>query len=63
MNALGFHPGIVGGHYIGADPYYFTNQAEKMGYHSQIKENMDKLQGKIVFDTRKCCDLPGTYRL
>ena len=19
--------------------------------------------GKVVFDTRKCCDLPGTYRL
>lgn len=31
--------------------------------HNQIKENMHKLQGKIVFDTRKCCDLPGTYRL
>lgn len=31
--------------------------------HNQIKENMDKLQDKIVFDTRKCCDLPGTYRL
>ena len=31
--------------------------------HNQIKENMDKLKGKIVFDTRKCCDLPGTYRL
>ena len=31
--------------------------------HSQIKENMYKFKGKIVFDTRKCCDLPGTYRL
>ena len=31
--------------------------------HNQIVENMDKLKGKIVFDTRKCCDLPGTYRL
>ena len=31
--------------------------------HNQIKENMDKLKGKIIFDTRKCCDLPGTYRL
>ena len=31
--------------------------------HNQIKENMDKLKGKVVFDTRKCCDLPGTYRL
>ena len=31
--------------------------------HNQIKENMDKLKEKIVFDTRKCCDLPGVYRL
>ncbi len=31
--------------------------------HNEIKENMDKLQGKIVFDTRKICDLPGVYRL
>lgn len=31
--------------------------------HDQIKENMDKLKDKIVLDTRKCCDLPGTYRL
>lgn len=31
--------------------------------HNEIKENMDKLQGKIVFDTRKVCDLPGVYRL
>ena len=31
--------------------------------HNEIKENMDKLKGKIVFDTRKVCDLPGTYRL
>ena len=30
--------------------------------HNEIKENMDKLQGKIVFDTRKICDLPGVYR-
>lgn len=31
--------------------------------HDQIKENTDKLVGKVVFDTRKICDLPGTYRL
>lgn len=35
-NALGFKPGLVGGHCIGVDPYYLTNIAEKMGYHSQI---------------------------
>ena len=35
-NALGFKPGLVGGHCIGVDPYYLTNLAERMGYHSQI---------------------------
>lgn len=35
-NALGFFPGLVGGHCIGVDPYYFTYQAERLGYHSQI---------------------------
>ncbi len=35
-NALGFYPGLVGGHCIGVDPYYFTYRAEQLGYHSQI---------------------------
>ena len=35
-NALGFRPGLVGGHCIGVDPYYLTYAAEKLGYHSQI---------------------------
>ena len=35
-NALGFYPGLVGGHCIGVDPYYFTYEAEQLGYHSQI---------------------------
>lgn len=35
-NALGFSPGLVGGHCIGVDPYYFIYQAEILGYHSQI---------------------------
>ncbi len=35
-NALGFRPGLVGGHCIGVDPYYFTYEAELLGYHSQI---------------------------
>ena len=35
-NALGFQPGLVGGHCIGIDPYYFIYQAELLGYHSQI---------------------------
>ena len=44
-NALGFRPGLVGGHCIGVDPYYFTYEAEKLGYHSQIV-----LNGRIVND-------------
>lgn len=44
-NALGFRPGLVGGHCIGVDPYYFTYEAEKLGYHSQII-----LSGRIVND-------------
>jgi len=35
-NFLNFSPGLVGGHCIGVDPYYFTYKAEQLGYHSQI---------------------------
>lgn len=35
-NALGFRPGLVGGHCIGVDPYYFIYEAENLGYHSQL---------------------------
>lgn len=35
-NALGFRPGLVGGHCIGVDPYYIAYEAEMLGYHSQI---------------------------
>jgi len=35
-NALGFRPGLVGGHCIGVDPYYFIYEAERLGYHSRI---------------------------
>lgn len=35
-NALGFTPGLVGGHCIGVDPYYFIYQAKNVGFHSQI---------------------------
>ena len=36
MEFSGLHPGLVGGHCIGVDPYYLTYKAEEMGYHSQI---------------------------
>ena len=52
-NALGFRPGLVGGHCIGVDPYYFTYEAEKLGYHSQIVlsgRKVNDAMGEFVAD-------------
>lgn len=49
-NALGFYPGLVGGHCIGVDPYYFVYKAEMLGYHSQI-----------ILSGRKVNDGMGAY--
>ena len=35
-NFLNYHPGLVGGHCIGVDPYYLTFRAEKAGYHPEV---------------------------
>ena len=31
--------------------------------HDEIKENMNKLEGKVILDTRNICPIDGTYRL
>ena len=31
-----YHPGLVGGHCIGVDPYYLTYRAQELGYHPQV---------------------------
>jgi len=52
-NALRFYPGLVGGHCIAVDPYYFIYEAEKLGYHSQIILSGRKINdgmGKFVAD-------------
>lgn len=49
-NALGFRPGLVGGHCIGVDPYYLTSAAEKMGYTS-----------RIILNGRRVNDSMGAY--
>jgi UDP-N-acetyl-D-galactosamine dehydrogenase len=52
-NALGFRPGLVGGHCIGVDPYYFVYEAECLGYSSQIIAAGRKVNdgmGKFVAD-------------
>lgn len=53
-NSLGFTPGLVGGHCIGVDPYYFIYKAEQLGYHSQIIQAGRKVNdnmGKFVADS------------
>lgn len=52
-NALKFSPGMVGGHCIGVDPYYFLYEAEKLGYHSQIilsGRKINDAMGEFVAD-------------
>ena len=56
-NALGFRPGLVGGHCIGVDPYYFIYETEKLGYHSQlilngriVNENMGAYIGEVAIN-------------
>ncbi|HIE11762.1 MAG TPA: nucleotide sugar dehydrogenase [Kiritimatiellae bacterium] len=31
-----YHPGLVGGHCIGVDPYYLTHKAMLLGYHPEV---------------------------
>jgi UDP-N-acetyl-D-galactosamine dehydrogenase len=31
-----YHPGLVGGHCIGVDPYYLTHRAQELGYHPNV---------------------------
>ena len=31
-----YHPGLVGGHCIGVDPYYLTYRAVQLGYHPEV---------------------------
>ncbi|MBH9967909.1 nucleotide sugar dehydrogenase [[Bacillus] enclensis] len=53
-NFLNFSPGLVGGHCIGVDPYYFIYRAEELGYHSQIILSGRKINddmGKYVADS------------
>jgi len=51
-----YHPGLVGGHCIGVDPYYLTYKAEQVGYNPEvilagrrINDNMHKVYAdKII---------------
>ncbi|MBR9683477.1 nucleotide sugar dehydrogenase [Candidatus Woesearchaeota archaeon] len=50
-----YHPGLVGGHCIGVDPYYLTHKAVELGYHPEvilagrkINDNMHKHVVELV---------------
>jgi len=50
-----YHPGLVGGHCIGVDPYYLTYRALQLGYHPEvilsgrrINDNMGYYVGDLV---------------
>ncbi|UBH09359.1 nucleotide sugar dehydrogenase [Macrococcus armenti] len=47
-NFLNFKPGLVGGHCIGVDPYYFIYKAEQLGYRSQLITNARKINEEIT---------------
>jgi UDP-N-acetyl-D-galactosamine dehydrogenase len=49
-NFLKFHPGLVGGHCIGVDPYYLTAKAEELGYHPEV-----------ILSGRRINDSMGSY--
>jgi UDP-N-acetyl-D-galactosamine dehydrogenase len=45
-NFLKFHPGLVGGHCIGVDPYYLSFKAKELGYHPQMIDS-----GRFINDS------------
>ena len=54
-NFMPFHPGMVGGHCIGVDPYYLTYKAQEVGYIPQmilsgrrINESMAKFAARNI---------------
>lgn len=67
-NFISFHPGLVGGHCIGVDPYYLAQKAQEYGYHPEIilagRRLNDSMGGYVATETvkmmtRKGCALPG----
>ncbi len=46
-NFLNFKPGLVGGHCIGVDPYYFIYKAKLLGYNSQLISSARKINDEM----------------
>ena len=62
-NALGFQPGLVGGHCIGVDPYYLIQQAERCNADASLlrisREINNRVAGFLVEKTIKLLALTG----
>jgi len=56
-NFLPFHPGLVGGHCIGVDPYYLAHIAKKLGVETNVilsgRQLNDKMTEKIYHIIKK----------
>lgn len=64
-NFLKFHPGLVGGHCIGVDPYYLTAKAQELGYHPEVilsgrrvNDSMGSYVAQRLVKLLSCHDLP-----
>ena len=71
-NFLNFHPGLVGGHCIGVDPYYLTYRAQEVNYMPEVilagrrindsmpKELTTKLIKKLILNKHTISNLRVT---
>jgi UDP-N-acetyl-D-galactosamine dehydrogenase len=44
-----YHPGLVGGHCIGVDPYYLMNRAIKLGYYPEVIQAGRRINDSMGF--------------
>lgn len=62
-NFLPFHPGLVGGHCIGVDPYYLSHLAKTLDYDPRIilagRETNDAMAGWIAERAHTAAGGPG----
>ncbi|WP_244666182.1 nucleotide sugar dehydrogenase [Lactobacillus nasalidis] len=47
-NALGFNPGLVGGHCIGVDPYYLIQQAERFNADASLLRRSREINNQVA---------------
>lgn len=54
-NFLKFHPGLVGGHCIGVDPYYLTYRAQQVGLHADLMVAARQINDSMGFFIAQQC--------